>query len=803
MLSAVAARKARLEEKKPPADLSKPTSAPTSAPAQVSTLTPRPSLAQHPEGKSKPPLKRKSGEQGPKPSKKKRKQQGKPPGEKRPRYFEGDAFKTQEDLIVVPDDDSDTDASRSEMSIGSETIEWTVLPTPTTQAATQPLILQTKRRRAWSPSVQLRDSSDEEDDESGEDAAYSAELPSIYQPSRPAPDEPPVLSTFRPILDQNMFHLTEEEMKQCNLPSGQRGTLLVLSLGETLTLLGTCSLIVLHGSISLYGATLHASSTVYRVFAPRSSPLPVIESLSQTRHPRDISLALPSRIRAAATAGRAAVLLQDIQTGVEGLGLVCRTFDGVFAPSRWQSSSAVPDLGLNSVKLVTHHTRDLNPLLIPHSWEAATSSLLTRDVSTSGYASARLVCLVKGPKNAGKSTLARTLLNRLLTKYRRVAFLECDLGQSEFTPGGMAALNILDKPVFGPPFTHSSIPYAAHYIGAASPRSSPSHYLESIQALVQTYNLDVQHGALLEEQDVSDDRISDLIPLVVNTMGWTKGLGADLSRKVEELVEPSDIFDINPPVSDDSYGIVDTNAFMQAALPLPQGVTHHHLAAIEPSPLSALYSAADHRFLSTMSYFHAVFTSDLTPPQTVMASSWDTTLPLCAQRPYEVDSQAAIDHVILTGAGMEDVVPSEVHRVLNGAIVALVRCDPGAVDIDADGSTDPTHVFRYRQGSAPPSPFSSNCCGLALVRSLPHSPPSPSMHLITPLPPHLLQSGRVFVKGELELPIWGMLDFRSIDNGDVAGVERSRVPYLKWGKSEAAGGERRRIRRNLMRKGQV
>lgn len=77
------------------------------------------------------------------------------------------------------------------------------------------------------------------------------------------------------------------------------------------------------------------------------------------------------------------------------------------------------------------------------------------------------------------------------------------------------------------------------------------------------------------------------------------------------------------------------------------------------------------------------------------------------------------------------------------------------------------------------------------------------MHLITPLPPHLLQSGRVFVKGELELPIWGMLDFRSIDNGDVAGVERSRVPYLKWGKSEAAGGERRRIRRNLMRKGQV
>lgn len=34
-------------------------------------------------------------------------------------------------------------------------------------------------------------------------------------------------------------------------------------------------------------------------------------------------------------------------------------------------------------------------------------------------------------------------------RYRRVAFLECDLGQSEFTPAGMVALTIVDKPLFG------------------------------------------------------------------------------------------------------------------------------------------------------------------------------------------------------------------------------------------------------------------------------------------------------------------------------------------------------------------
>ena len=35
------------------------------------------------------------------------------------------------------------------------------------------------------------------------------------------------------------------------------------------------------------------------------------------------------------------------------------------------------------------------------------------------------------------------------SRYRRVAFLECDLGQSEFTPGGLVALNIVENYAFG------------------------------------------------------------------------------------------------------------------------------------------------------------------------------------------------------------------------------------------------------------------------------------------------------------------------------------------------------------------
>ena len=76
-----------------------------------------------------------------------------------------------------------------------------------------------------------------------------------------------------------------------------------------------------------------------------------------------------------------------------------------------------------------------------------------------------------------------------------------------------------------------------------------------IQALVQTYLMDVQYAyqETLSSDDVSDeegtqnalkksvDRSESFIPLVVNTQGWIKGLGGDLLRKIENIVDAADI----------------------------------------------------------------------------------------------------------------------------------------------------------------------------------------------------------------------------------------------------------------------
>ncbi|KAI8984899.1 hypothetical protein BD414DRAFT_417604 [Trametes punicea] len=801
MLSAVAARKARLAQAQTQAspvvasEPKPPSSSPSPAPPPHPAPKNKPAQATPAPLSHKPPSKRKlSTSAGDPPKPKKTKDRHRRVPQKHPaRYFaQEDAFGAQDDVIVVDESDNESSAQSSSPTSEEESLRM---------RSSRGL---TKGNRPWSPSAPFRDSSDEdegldEDEDSGDEHVLDNPHPPAVLLSQPSK----VLSTFHPGLNQNVFVLPLRHAF-AGEPPQPKSVILLLNATETVALLGAYTLTVLRGAVALAGVSITASSTAHTVFAPRSSPLPIIQCTPRAASSQPSSTSvLPANIDDAALGCDAVIMLQEVHSGVDGLGRICRTFDGFFAPSRWHRNQARFDLGLDGVYFLPLQTPDIAPLAIPPTWTTATDAVLSR--SDENAEERRCVCLVKGPKNAGKSTFARFLLNKLLSRYRRVAYLECDLGQSEFTPGGMVSLNVIEQPVFGPPFTHPSVPFAAHYVGATSPRSSPSHYLESVQALLQQYDVDVQDAPLDEgRSDEADGRVVSHIPLVVNTMGWTKGLGADLTRKVEDIVGPTDVFTLVAGSSSDDQnnGCMSAAATTQAhSAPGPRV----HVLDIVSSVVAAYYTAADHRNVSIMSYFHATFPQG--PPSSPYASllptSWNTSIPLCAQPPYEVDCQVAVDRVILTGAGMEDVVPQEVHRALNCAVVGLISCDPGTstAETPLEGTIAP--ALPYEQGALPPLPSTSRCVGLALVRAV-SPPPRNLLQIITPVPPSLLHSARVLVMGELQLPVWGMLDFRTLDDGaEIAGYERAKVPYLRWGKGEGVGGERRRVRRNLMRKGQL
>lgn len=319
---------------------------------------------------------------------------------------------------------------------------------------------------------------------------------------------------------------------------------------------------------------------------------------------------------------------------------------------------------------------------------------------------------------------------------------------------------------------------------------------------MQAYELHIQHAGLTHDtSDNQDGRIVDTVPLVVNTMGWTKGLGADLSNQIRDVLLPSIVFEFPGPVFDEGFPADGT--------PVNHSDNIQMLEPIPPSLIASRHSATDLRQLSILSYFHAVFPSIMSAKSipSVSAVMWNTSLPLCAQSPYQVDIAKGLDMISLTGADSEDVIPSELFRVLKGAVVGLLSCEADSLEMDELQTCNEDSFIRipYSQGLFPPSPSTSTCHGLALIRSVTSatSDEAAQLQILTPISPALLSSAspRVIVKGGMELPIWGFLDFRNND-GRVAGVPKTKVPYLRWGKGEGLGGEKRRTRRNLMRKGQ-
>jgi polynucleotide 5'-kinase involved in rRNA processing len=141
-------------------------------------------------------------------------------------------------------------------------------------------------------------------------------------------------------------------------------------------------------------------------------------------------------------------------------------------------------------------------LKIPENW--------TRGINKALKNTTLPVIYICGPKNVGKSTFSRILTNSILSKYRKVAYLDSDLGQSEFTPNGSVSLTLLDGPLLGPPFTHTIVgdTIKSIYLGTTSPWKNPDSYIDAILSLYRFYESDIQ------KQDV---------PLVINSHGWVKG----------------------------------------------------------------------------------------------------------------------------------------------------------------------------------------------------------------------------------------------------------------------------------------
>ncbi|CAH8447771.1 unnamed protein product [Dicrocoelium dendriticum] len=194
--------------------------------------------------------------------------------------------------------------------------------------------------------------------------------------------------------------------------------------------------------------------------------------------------------------------------------------------------------------------------------------------------------LIAGPKGAEQSSLLRFIINYFMTAAqlepstptldRCIAVLDCVVGQPEFTPNGMISLTLVRRPPFGLHFTHLTLLDPASmcqcFVGCISPSGNPKFHL---QCLVHIY------GA---HKDLQEPRP----PLLVNTVGWTQGLGFALLVEQILLTKPHVVVQIHlkaeQPGVRQNLSMLDQTTLRTAQgwnfKDLPQEVFRHKLVII-------------------------------------------------------------------------------------------------------------------------------------------------------------------------------------------------------------------------------
>ena len=199
------------------------------------------------------------------------------------------------------------------------------------------------------------------------------------------------------------------------------------------------------------------------------------------------------------------------------------------------------------------HSLGICTTCYPQDWKSAVESYL--EDMKSGLNPKAVVC---GAKGVGKSSLIRYLVNRVLSKHSVVALIDCDIGQPECNPPGMVSLHLLQKPIHSPPHLNLRTPELSFYLGDVSTKHIPEIFVQTLKLLYERFcELQSQYSsrgarAATNSQNsfsvLSDTaHAASTVPLIVNTDGWIRYMGAELLGAVLEITQPSHIMHICTP----------------------------------------------------------------------------------------------------------------------------------------------------------------------------------------------------------------------------------------------------------------
>ncbi|KAF7555837.1 hypothetical protein G7046_g6472 [Stylonectria norvegica] len=533
---------------------------------------------------------------------------------------------------------------------------------------------------------------------------------------------------------------------------------------ERFMILGSFGLRVIHGEVTIAGASLRPSGAVQWIHAPHCHAIPVLRSAEKT----GVELHPDPTARGLRQLGRISPLFRKIWN------------EPVGASSKKRGSKEATFQILCTSEDAPKRCI-IQDLIAPPKWNKKLASLVlaARDKPS-------LTTLVCGPKSAGKSTFSRLLTNRLLTdrslpqSSKGVVILDLDPGQPEYAPAATLSLVHVTQPNVGAPFTHPGAydnhnhVIRCHSLASVTPALDPDLYLACAIDLYDTYC-----------------KSSLEAPLIINTPGWILGTGLDLLSAVITKVKPDQVL----YMSED--GPSDTVEVLRAA-------TKTLFTAL-PSQQSEFTTrtAAHLRAMQTMSYFHLEAPTKGVSDVIEVASRnrWNPS-PLSANPPWLIGY--APPHAGILGILSYDYQspPELLAETINGMVLAAVEIeDPKAfrslvregvgkestseaMEVDTESkdaarpvvSTTPEGIpFIPNHDDIALDPRYSRTIGLVLIRGI--DAENKTLQILTPISSKQISDIRsrgrdvVFVHGKFDTPSWAYTEDLYAQAGNDEGTE--------------------------------
>ncbi|OMO49916.1 Pre-mRNA cleavage complex II Clp1 [Corchorus capsularis] len=344
-------------------------------------------------------------------------------------------------------------------------------------------------------------------------------------------------------------------------------------------------------------------------------------------------------------------------------------------------------------------------IYISEEWSEAADSIIACDSVTSPPP----VAFICGAKNSGKTTFSRHLLNVLLQRYPKVAYLDTDVGQPEFTTPGFLSLTVVDKQTPDLAIPCLKTPDRCLFFGDVSSKRDPSTYLKYIFTLCDYYRKEY----CMFEKSGSPDRTE--LPLVVNTPGWVKGIGYEILVDMLKYISPTHVVKIN--ISAESKNLPSGAFWLDGDYDGMVSIMEIKSAHRDSFNRSVLVQkdARLLRDLRIMAYFRQCFPS-CQPITTIKELAYA----LASHSPYEVPlSSIKIRHLHCQ-------VPStETFYSLNATIVGLAV------------SSEESEGFPW-------------CVGLGIVRGIDTF--NGLLYVITPVPQRILEKVDLLLQGFIQIP---------------------------------------------------